>query len=669
MQACVSKFKANGCEQFQFDEKQTRYLVSCSPEELEFSTSDDFFSMAESCGTGVKESLIKLGEELVALPGKVYDVGKRGIKGEFAEAQRQKYAEQLKLCESQFGTTIGALQREFQTSPNQNAARKKLEEFNSCASGFDPNKKGYENVQRTGRAIVTEFKKFSGCYKKQYQAQVMCPAIGSFLAGGAVAKGATAGVASLVRLSAVSKLKKLDELFDILRKEGLVTKEFKTIDHLEDLVSSLENPRVRQILKDSGIDVDQYLKGVVGSDFGKFSQIWKTRVLEKGPDSESLLSALKGEGNAPSAQAMREIFKDNDMKPFLNPKMDNDALRSAFQGQGGLQGYLHEIPGMVDAIKDLENGFDKLTSSEKAVRMQQFKTRISTNLFHNGPNAGFWKIFGEGMLPGQLDSNPNAAKIFSGTAFDSGRTTKGGSVIPAYPSPISKEGVLHTLFDRMSQATRGGMDKIYNEMNPILDAKKAPKTKLKDLTGFDGKLVDKFGQPIGLGGLKEMVLGNPQKTMEQLAELRKHLAILEKNKKITSAEKLQLQSLIQDGEERLKKQLAFANKNVKIHPSNGPIEKIEFTDANGKVVRVDGETPSDEALAKLQDFMKGEEKINGDPIKGLGVKPGSAPTKLAVASTLANCAANRPSQRALNQPTSSRTAGSSSTSSEAGVGN
>lgn len=206
VQACVNKFKANGCEQFQFDEKQTKYLVSCAPEELEFSTSDDFFSMAESCGTGVKESLIKLGEELVALPGKVYDVGKRGVQGEYAEAQRKKYAENLKACELKYGTTLGALQREFQISPNQNAARKKLEEFNNCASGFDPNKKGYENVQRTGKALVTEFKKFSGCYKKQYQAQVMCPVIGSFLAGGAIAKGATAGVASAVRLSAVSKL-------------------------------------------------------------------------------------------------------------------------------------------------------------------------------------------------------------------------------------------------------------------------------------------------------------------------------------------------------------------------------------------------------------------------------------------------------------------------------
>ncbi len=644
VQICLAKFKANECDKFQFEGETANYLITCNPEELETSNNDEFFSLVESCGGGIKKSITDLIEKTPENMAHAYQFAKDTLNGTFEAKKAKETADRAVGCEAKYGETLRDVRIKANTpGPNKEANRKKLVEYTGCVYGVNIDKTAYDYASEFTKGTYDEVRKFAGCYKKQYQAQVACAVTASFAVGGIASKAVGAGMQGVIRLSTLGKLKKVDKLFETLRKEGLVDKELKTIDHLQDLVSVSENPRVRQLMKDMKIDVEDFSVGVVNSDFGKFGKIWQDRVLRKGPDSDAVINALKAEGSSPSAAAMREIFSDSGMKSFLSRNLSNDEIRDVLTKKPVLQGYLHEMPGMLDSIQDLENGFDKLSAAEKKIRVEKFKTRMKTNLFHNGPNAGFWKTFGENILPGQLDDNPLAQKFFKDTAFDGGPNAR-GTTVPKYPGPVSKEGVLHTLFDRMSQGTRGGMDKIFNELNPVLDKNKTPKIKLGELKGFDGK-------PSGLGGLREVMIGNPEKTLEQLNALKLHVSTLEAGKKVTAVEMEQLKLMISEGEMRLKKQLEFTEKNVKVGSEKGSVQYFELKGADGKIVRIDGNTPSDEALASLQKFMKEEEALNGDPIKGLGLKPGSSNTlalQNGARTSLAVCAANRASQRAVS---------------------
>ena len=282
-------------------------------------------------------------------------------------------------------------------------------------------------------------------------------------------------------------------------------------EHQKDLDGFLLTARE----KVAGINRDALYNGMADSDKGKHSS-YKKLLTEASPASDALLAFCKGEG--PGGSVLREILKDGGLGDalLLNPTLTNAQLRELFQKVPGLQGFLHEIPGMADALTALEVG---------ALTRDQFKAQIRANLFHNGPGEGFWKLLAEVFMPGAMrGAGYDPAVVFSGTVFGKG---EGGKL--SYPMPVSAEGVVHTVSDRLSQGTTGGVIKIYYE-------------------------IIGFSKP--LQAIAELLVLNPQQTTAQFDALAAHVPTLAQRGAVTPEQSRQLTTLVDLGKTRL---AAFGN--------------------------------------------------------------------------------------------------------------
>lgn len=230
--------------------------------------------------------------------------------------------------------------------------------------------------------------------------------------------------------------------------------ELSSIQHQKDVVNSVRGG-LRSRLEKEGFTYKQYHRGVVDSDMGKLPE-FKNLLTEKSPKSDQLLSFLKLQGSAKSKKVLLELLNKFPAKQraLLNPSLTNDQLRSIFKKNPVLQHYLHEFPGMADPLYFFEEGI---------IDEYQFKQQLKTNMFHNGPHAGFWKFYSEVTIPGLVGKDPRGKKFFLNTAYEGGKNKK-GFILPSYPGPISFEGYVHVIFDRLSQGTRGGVDKIFEEI-------------------------------------------------------------------------------------------------------------------------------------------------------------------------------------------------------------
>lgn len=195
-------------------------------------------------------------------------------------------------------------------------------------------------------------------------------------------------------------------------------------------------------------DFAAMLWGMKDSDMGKLPH--GVEILKgNSQDSERLFKILSGkaEGLSVRDREAQEIIKTLAGGNLLSPDLSVAQLQNAIEVAPSLLGYLHELPGMLDAINDYK---------VERISKENFKIRIQANLFHNGPDEGYWRMLRENIV------NPSLAKVdlshfFKGTVFENG-----------YPSPTNIYSAWHTLLDRLDIATGDGHFKIRAETAAFL---------------------------------------------------------------------------------------------------------------------------------------------------------------------------------------------------------
>ena len=445
----------------------------------------------------------------------------------------------------------------------------------------------------------------------------------------ALASGGYGGVKALLALNKTKKAArqlalagKEFKIYEGKVKNKLTPAELASLKHQEDLIDALSNPEVSTRIGLSDPELKNLVQGIIDSDAGKLDS-FKAHLTKPTPDSNELFNVIKGSDNStPAGRAFQDFMRENEMggKGLLNKDLTNDQIREIFSGAPATQGYLHELPGISEAIKDLNAG---------RITADQFKKRVGANLFHNGPQAGFWELFNDTILPAHFDSkfvrdkfpDPNGLNnFFKNTAFQ-GETASNGFVKPKYPSPITKESMIHTTFDRLSQGTSGGNTKIFLEQfNKQLVEN--PHAKMGDLKNISGQS--------GLTAYRDMLVGNPLAkpkvvnsngigTAKQFDAL---YEVIAKSKKLTLNEKKKMREIVKASRDRT---LAFDDYVKKFADfeagADGVVKRITLKDSNGNYIgTITKDTPSSESAKLFEKFYNKEESLNGHPIKDL-MKP------------------------------------------------
>ncbi len=243
----------------------------------------------------------------------------------------------------------------------------------------------------------------------------------------------------------------------------LSPKEKASIFHQQDLFSAyLNNPPFAQSLRDLGFDEEAYLSGSYESDLGKLKS-YQALFTEKSAKGDLFYLFIQGKGPEKSLKELYVALDEmNEPRlPFLNPQMKVSEVRQAFKDYPILKGFLHELPGMIDAVLAYE--LNLITSEE-------FRAQIHVNLFHCGPSAGYWQFLKGNLIP-QSFERKNQKLLFK-KVFKGGLFMKGDRHNLYYGAPSTFESFVSTLFDRLSQATKGGYLKIDWEIggNPLQNA-------------------------------------------------------------------------------------------------------------------------------------------------------------------------------------------------------
>ncbi len=612
IQECRQAFIENDCDSFvkaksSGDKKDSqdsnKNLISCQEDEVAKGTGDSFSKILSSCGEGVKDSALMTIHKIASLPDHVFD--------NFNENIAANKAAQA-ICQEKLGYNFDQAWKAKNSIGNDFDNGKKLRSFNECQGKESAKILNYHlpkipNLTEIKQALL-ELDKARKCFKVEAQAKIVCPVAASLVAGGAAGFALKRGImAASSRLASTGG--KAEAYVEDIGKLAQLEKERLSYEHQKDLLDFSDSAKGKALAKKTGLNVDDMKMGMADSDLGKNHSVWVSKVLSKSEQSEELLNVLAGRSSSPAGIAMKEIMDEAGMgsKTILNPKLNNETLRETIKKSPILEGYMHEIPGMSNAIEAL---------NAKRITVVEFKNRMKANLFHNGPHAGFWgDELGDIYVPGALNKAEKSRKeFFKNTVFDRG-PNESGVYAPKYPGPISPEGVFHTVSDRISQGSRGGMLKIFSELGgEVLE--KNPKILL-------GELKDMSGLPAGLKNLGEMMLGNPGKTQKQLVALNEHLLQMKQVQKLDTNQFRQFQKLLEDSQKRLDEQMKFINSSVIRTPNSGPIQQIEikFKDANGNWQKkiITDQTPANEAQSWMNQMMLSEEKVNGDPMRELGL--------------------------------------------------
>jgi hypothetical protein len=356
--------------------------------------------------------------------------------------------------------------------------------------------------------------------------------------------------------------------------------ELLSIAHQRDLLFAAQGATLQGTLRALHVDSTALTMGIVDSDAGKLRARWESAVLISSPSSEEFLSFLRGEGSSRSTRELRVLLDRSGFRGrnLLNPQLSNDDIRRVIQSAPVVRGFLHELPGLQSAMVAFENF--EITPS-------QFQRRVAANLFHNdgsgpGSGVGFWQAtLVERRVPAALQASevPKAAEFFRNTVFEG--KSDGRWVRPRYPLPISVEGVLHTILDRMSQGTRGGLLKILAEL-PNADLPHAI----------------------------EVLQTAPALTVGQLQSLFANLAHL---LYLSDRQKAELATEVAIRVQRLLREIQFIDQRLVIHYSdNGlPTVTFKFEDAE---LNLDPHSPPADVAKAIERLLKLEERINGNPM-------------------------------------------------------
>lgn len=376
-------------------------------------------------------------------------------------------------------------------------------------------------------------------------------------------------------------------------QENLSRKEHESQKHQDDVIHGL-SPSMIAKLKLLGFDYSAFVRGVADSDKGKLGAYLEL-LTERSEKSDILLSFLRGRAPSKSVRALRETLDKMgfERKWLLNADIENDDLRALFQKHGILKGYLHELPGMADAVLLYEKG---------ALTKEQFQRQIAANLFHNGPSEGFWKQLNDTFLPGALAGDKNVATFFKGTVFEGAEPAQNELYKPIYPSPKTIEGIVHTLFDRMSQATRGGVVKIFEEIR-----------------GFDKR------GPLGV--MEDLLFTNPKNTLKQIEELRQAAKKLENPNAepvlkefidAAIARVIRYQNDVARGIQAVKDKDSGKITSLEITHSDGRKTIFSEKDQDAELVGVDARRVfADRLRDEVESLLLEQESVGGDPVRDL----------------------------------------------------
>ncbi len=394
----------------------------------------------------------------------------------------------------------------------------------------------------------------------------------------------------------------VDRYVEALRGADLSPKEVKSILHQEDLIAATRNPVVAKVLDKARVDYQGLKFGMLDSDVGKLAKFQENLLLKNTKESEELFDTLRGTVKTPAAQELKTVLKDLGFPHpnLLNPNLTNQEVREIIAEVPVLRGYLHELPGMQLAIRDLNAGH---------ITQNQFRERILANLGHNGPNEGYWSFLSNNIVPTSLGNakHPKAKLLFADSVFATDQVIN-GVVVPRYPAPQSPAGIVHSTFDRLSQGTRGGIDKIFYELGGAPLAAN-PKTAIREIGVPPNK---------GLQLPHEMLIGNPEKTMSQLEALQQHAAT---SPQFSKTQQTELSHFVGGAIVRLQKQNDFIQQNVIIaKDSNGLIKKMTLRYQDKKIV-LTNDSPAEDVAGAMEKMLRHEESLHGDPFKEFKLAP------------------------------------------------
>lgn len=679
VEACLKAFNENGCHALPLDENVQAKIESCAIDDIRYRAVRDSVvdhqnnpDKVYGCLVGLYHGTVDMAKLVAAVPGllsETFENGPGSKSGKMAAAicgkefpqlsadDLMRFASQPLLKEPQacgFPKDDPAYiqctrWRDKQTREDDRCTfdangaacieRKKRQDYvkyMKCREQqfekimqerkeFEKLDKAVDWAAESAGSAVREVHTKLSCFNQSAASAMYCPLVVSSLAG-----GATFSMAKALTLAAARRLSgglvrfggqglwgkaghKLDEVIARLRKDAKSPKELASVDHQVDLLLMTENKYMDDVIRGVGANREQLARGMLESDIGKQFGYWEKNILTKNGRSDDFFDVLAGRGNTKAAQAMREIMEESGYKgrSFFNPELTSDQLREVIRKNPILTGYMHEAPGMIEAMEELAKG---------SVTKEQFKLRIKANLFHNGPNEGFWKLFGDAFVPGALGNGDEAAKkFFKNTVFE-GDQHANGVVKPRYPGPVSPEGIIHTFIDRMSQGSRGGMIKIFEEVGHGTLFKN-PKALLKDIK-------NPKGDAIGLSTFKEMLTVNPGNTLQQLKALEEHVG---KMANLADAKKKALQAMIRKGQERLQKQIDFINANFQ-KTERGFKVTVDRGDGTKKVYNITEESSAEQAKRAIAELMKREEALFGNPITEFPGKPSLYKAKFYAAS-------------------------------------
>ncbi len=549
------------CAEFATNGEGESKIRTCSKEEIEKPAAKNVKDLLKACGLGVGEEAQGIWKGLKKIPGAIA----HNLSNETA----------IVLKAHAFCTQFLGL-KEPPYYENRMNPQKTTLDWDSCVArkSSEGRKVSLPSLSQIKNALE-DILHSSQCFKAESVAQIVCPVVASVLVGaleGYLLKRSLIFFANRAAVNGGKTALEVGKAAEELKKKANSIKETLSVSHQMDLIVATESYAGKKAFANLGMDLRQTQLAILDSDAGKMVDVWTKNILS--PDADEVIKVLNGQSTSSASRALKEVFTASGMKgkTLLNGELSPAQLRIVLEKNPKLMtGYMHELPGLSEAITDF---------NAQKISIIEFQTRMQASLFHNGPNAGFWKFYGDEIVPQILDESKDEASksFFKNTVFE-GVTNSKGVVVPSYPSPLSKEGVFHTVVDRLSQASRGGFTKIYMEM----------------------------GAPSGKKGLEELnrlLINNPEGTIKQLEALNLHVA---KMGNLANNERQGLSSIAKDAIDRLKLQQKFYSVNYKN-------SEMEIKWGRNQVIHLNEKASAEDIYKALSEVMAAEEKANKEPL-------------------------------------------------------
>ncbi|MFT6070114.1 MAG: hypothetical protein ACJAT2_003753 [Bacteriovoracaceae bacterium] len=361
---------------------------------------------------------------------------------------------------------------------------------------------------------------------------------------------------------------------DLLLENRTEKTETTSIDHQKEILRGVQG-RTKLELESIGFSYPSFKRGVIDSDLGKLNEFKKLLYI-KSKKSDHLLSFLKGEGSEKSKAVLKKVLDryPSQKRYVLNPALTNDHLRKVFKKYIVLQHYLHELPGIADSLHYFDLGI---------LGEDEFIKELKTNLFHNGPHAGFWKFFSEETLPSMIGSDKLVRTFFLNTPYE-GEKIKGGFIPPSYPGPLSLEGYIHVAFDRLSQGTRGGVSKIFEEIR-------------------------KYKGQSDVEKMSSLLFDNPRSTQEQISML---IDLATEDLNLNDQQRIKLIQILERIKKRLRSYISFVTENIEFKIEGQlPVLKIKKNEKEMTVFKSSAKLLS---ITKISGASVSEPRILDDPM-------------------------------------------------------